>query len=243
MNKNNLAAFEKRGFDSSEQLDKAACFYSSGLVNIKYNYLVKYCKDKDVLDLGCGTGYFTFELINYARKVVGIDFTEKILEKANKKAKKSGNSNVSLIRGDGSKIPLKANQFDVVYCYAALYYVKDVESALIEVNRVLRKGGIALFELGNKYSINTLLVRNSDVISYHISPSKMNKIIKNAGFEIVEHHAFQIFMWSYIPFFRNKVSKIISRKINGKMLDEIISSLPMLRNFAFRHFFVCKKRD
>lgn len=242
MNGYNLIAYNKRGTDGSEHLDEGD-YYSNEMINVKYETPQKYCKDKDVLDLGCGTGYFTYKLATYAKMIIGVDFAEKLLEKANKKGKDFKNCNILLIQGDITKIPLKEDRFEVVYCYATLYYVEDVESTLIEMNRVLRRGGMAIFELGNKYSINTLLVMNSDVISYHISPLKMQKIIKNAGFEIVEHRAFQIFMWRYIPFLRNKISKIISRKINGRMLDEIISSLPMLRNFAFRHFFVCKKRD
>jgi len=227
----------------TESLSFCDVHYWRTLQHIKREYLEEYCKNKVVIDLGCGTGEFTFIAAEYAKKVAGIDFAGKMLEKMKKRMQQFEKPNIYLLQADITKLPLKENNFDVIYSYSTLYYIKEIEVLFYEMNRVLKKGGFAIFELGNKFSHNTLLVKKSNLISHHISTSKMLMIIKSTGFKVVEHRAFQICMWNVIPFMGGTLEKKVSKKINEKMIDEIISSLPILRNFAFRHLFVCKKEE
>lgn len=52
------------------------------------SYLEDICKDKIVLDAGCGTGKFLKILEEYSKKYIGIDLSAKQLEKAKTKSKK-----------------------------------------------------------------------------------------------------------------------------------------------------------
>ncbi|HEC92760.1 MAG TPA: class I SAM-dependent methyltransferase, partial [Candidatus Atribacteria bacterium] len=55
-----------------------------------YDLLKKYCRNKKVLDYGCGNGIHSIFLARYAREVVAIDLSEKSLTNAKKLVEKKG---------------------------------------------------------------------------------------------------------------------------------------------------------
>ena len=215
--------------------------YQEEMRNLSIELLKKYCVGKIILDIGCGTGEYTFIAANIARKVVGIDFSDGMLKEFKKRIVKRKVENITLILSDARQIGLKDCEFDVLYSFATLYYVNNVKSALCEMYRVLKPGGYAIFSLGNLWSINTLLCRNasSGVVSYHISPGNMIKHIKASGLKIINRRCFQLFpmyggkiigfrgeyyLTRFITMRGSFELRLFSKKINGKMLDEIISS-------------------
>lgn len=101
-------------------------------------------KGDAVLDLGSGAGNDCFvarSIVGDAGKVVGIDFSEEMLIKANQNNTNSGYSNVAFIKGDIEDMPLIDNQFDVVISNCVLNLVPDKKKAFTEIMRVLRFGG------------------------------------------------------------------------------------------------------
>ncbi|MCL2744294.1 MAG: bifunctional demethylmenaquinone methyltransferase/2-methoxy-6-polyprenyl-1,4-benzoquinol methylase UbiE [Planctomycetaceae bacterium] len=105
--------------------------------------------DAPILDVCCGTGdlCFTFERqLTGKRQVFGIDFSEKMLEIANRK---SGAKNIGIVfqRGDAMNLPFEDNTFAAVSNAFGLRNTSDTQCSLSEMYRVCRKGGtVAVLE-------------------------------------------------------------------------------------------------
>lgn len=97
-----------------------------------------------VVDLGSGAGNDCFVARSIAGekgKVIGVDFTEKMIEKARANADKLGFNNVEFRLGDIEHMPLTANVADVVVSNCVLNLVPNKFNVLQEVFRVLKPGG------------------------------------------------------------------------------------------------------
>lgn len=102
-----------------------------------------------VLDLGCGTGDLTIELVRQTDKnteIVGFDFNKRMLEVAEKKVRKlADRSNLSVVNGDAAKLPFPKGYFDSVvisFAFRNLSYNNPLIGKYItEVLRVLSIGG------------------------------------------------------------------------------------------------------
>ena len=97
-----------------------------------------------VVDLGSGAGNDCFVARSIAGdngKIIGIDFTEKMIDKARANAEKLGYKNVEFRHGDIENLPLAGNVADVVVSNCVLNLVPDKKQAFLETFRVLKKGG------------------------------------------------------------------------------------------------------
>lgn len=97
-----------------------------------------------VVDLGSGAGNDCFVArheTGSSGKVIGIDFTPAMVEKARENAEKLGLNNVEFRLGDIEKIPMSANVADVVVSNCVMNLVPDKPKAFSEVFRVLKPGG------------------------------------------------------------------------------------------------------
>jgi demethylmenaquinone methyltransferase/2-methoxy-6-polyprenyl-1,4-benzoquinol methylase len=101
---------------------------------------------KSILDVATGTGSLALELSHSAKKVVGIDLSDKMLEEA--KGKKGGD-NLTFLQMDASQMVFDDEEFDVVTISLGLHDMPiDIRSAVLkEVQRVLKKDGkLYIFE-------------------------------------------------------------------------------------------------
>lgn len=97
-----------------------------------------------VVDLGSGAGNDCFvarSIVGEKGKVIGIDFTDKMIEKARINADKLGYNNVEFRKGDIENIPMSSNVADVVVSNCVLNLVPDKEKAFSETFRILKKSG------------------------------------------------------------------------------------------------------
>ncbi|MBX2962839.1 MAG: arsenite methyltransferase [Cyclobacteriaceae bacterium] len=97
-----------------------------------------------VIDLGSGAGNDAFvahSITGEKGKVIGIDFTEKMIEKARTNAEKLGFNNVEFRYGDIEKMPVTANVADVVVSNCVLNLVPNKKKAFEEMFRVIKPGG------------------------------------------------------------------------------------------------------
>jgi thioredoxin type arsenate reductase len=101
-------------------------------------------KGDTVIDLGSGAGNDCFVAraeTGESGKVIGIDFTEAMIDKARANAEKRGFNNVEFRFGDIEKMPVSANVADVVVSNCVLNLVPDKQAVFKEINRVLKAGG------------------------------------------------------------------------------------------------------
>ena len=133
------------------------------IMNDEYNHLKGYNPDADlklgcglptefakikkgntVVDLGSGAGNDCFVARHETGelgKVIGIDFTEAMIEKARTNAEKLGYNNVEFRLGDIENIPISADVVDVVVSNCVMNLVPDKPKAFSEVYRILKTNG------------------------------------------------------------------------------------------------------
>lgn len=93
---------------------------------------------KIVLDAGCGNGYLSRQLAKTAKKVVGVDFTEGLIDRA--KQRSLSFTNIEYTVGNVEKLSFSENTFDTVLCNMVLMDLENIESAVFELARVAKKG-------------------------------------------------------------------------------------------------------
>ena len=97
-----------------------------------------------VLDLGSGAGLDCFlaaEQVGEQGAVIGVDFTQDMIDKANENATKLGLNNVSFKHGDIEALPLEDSTVDVVISNCVINLAPDKDAVFREAFRVLRPGG------------------------------------------------------------------------------------------------------
>lgn len=104
---------------------------------------------KTTLDLGCAGGFMAEALAERGALVTGIDPAAKAIEAARAQAARSG-SRVSYDVGTGEALPYADALFDVVVCVDVLEHVSDLGQVLSQVERVLKPGGLFLFDTINR---------------------------------------------------------------------------------------------
>ncbi len=101
-------------------------------------------KGDTVIDLGSGAGNDCFIAraeTGAEGKVIGIDFTLAMIEKARNNAEKLGFNNVEFRQGDIEKMPVTANVADVIISNCVLNLVPNKDNVFKEIFRVLKPGG------------------------------------------------------------------------------------------------------
>lgn len=95
-----------------------------------------------LLDLGCGTGYFSNVLKNMFPQstLLGLDLAEGMLLQAKRTI-----NNVTWLAGDAENLPFKSNSVDIIFSNLALQWCHDFTKVLDEVYRVLKSGGLFVF--------------------------------------------------------------------------------------------------
>ncbi|SRR5579883_861060 len=97
-----------------------------------------------VIDLGSGAGNDCFVArseTGESGKVIGIDFTEEMIEKARNNAERLGFNNVEFRMGDIEHMPVGPNRADVVVSNCVLNLVPNKDAVFAEIFRVLKPGG------------------------------------------------------------------------------------------------------
>ena len=96
-----------------------------------------------VLDAGCGPGFFSAVLSKAGHDVTGIDGSERMLEHARRNAEEFG-GDPKLIEGDFGQLPFADSTFDLVVSRNVTHIIRDHTAVYGEWHRVLKPGGVLL---------------------------------------------------------------------------------------------------
>ena len=104
-----------------------------------------------ILDLGCGTGHLTYKITTKGTRVIGIDNTSTMIERAN-----SYYPDIKFLVRDGVNLELKET-FDAVFSNATLHWIKEQKKVINNIWRLLKPGGRFVAEFGGKGNIKTII--------------------------------------------------------------------------------------
>ena len=110
-----------------------------------------------VLDVGCGGGLLAEEFARLGCAVTGVDPSQESLTAAREHAATEGLA-IAYRRGSGEALPFVADSFDVVYCCDVLEHVNDLRQVIAETARVLKPGGVYLYDTINRTPRSRLIV-------------------------------------------------------------------------------------
>jgi ArsR family transcriptional regulator len=97
-----------------------------------------------VADLGCGEGYLTVEAARFASRVIAVDRSASVLERARALAKRRRVSNVVWRQGELERLPIKDAVVDVALLSQALHHATSPARAIAEAARITVPGGRVL---------------------------------------------------------------------------------------------------
>lgn len=92
---------------------------------------------EQILDVGCGTGLFTADVLRSGARVIGVDLSAPMLSRAIAR----GGSNFAGLCADMCALPFHDNSFDRVFSMTAIEFVAEAAKAIAELNRVVKPGG------------------------------------------------------------------------------------------------------
>ena len=96
-------------------------------------------KDKHVLDLGCGQGFFSHAFSRNGADVTGVDLSQELIALAREHSNRQG----TFVVGSAEKLPTEigTGAFDTAVCVLALQNIKNLDAAIGEGARALKTGG------------------------------------------------------------------------------------------------------
>jgi 2-polyprenyl-6-hydroxyphenyl methylase/3-demethylubiquinone-9 3-methyltransferase len=151
-------------------------------------------RGRRVIDVGCGGGFMSVALAHRGARVLGIDPSKGSLAAARAQAERAGVP-LELAEGVGESLPAPSGEADAVVCVDVLEHVKDLKQVVSELARVLRPGGVLLFDTINRNWLARAVVIHlaEDVLritpkgthdpKLFIKPSELSALLEVAGFE------------------------------------------------------------
>jgi SAM-dependent methyltransferase len=112
----------------------------------------------NLLEIGCGIGVDSIQLAKCGFDVIAVDLTENALVVAKEFAAHRGVS-IDFRLGNAEGLAFPDETFDVVYSFGVLHHTPDIEKAVAEVYRVLKRGGTAHVMLYHRDSLVNLVHR------------------------------------------------------------------------------------
>lgn len=113
--------------------------------------------NQTLLDIGCGTGYFSDLAYKQHVDVTGIDASKAFIEQA-----KQRNSEIEFSTGEMEELPFPDHSFDVVCGFNSFQYAASIKNALLDAKRVLQDDGkLVVMIWGNKEDCEALTYLNA----------------------------------------------------------------------------------
>lgn len=145
-------------------------------------------KEQTILDVGCGTGTLTYELLTKADKVIGIDGSEDMILKARGKYPQ-----IEFEVMDACSLKW-ANYFDTVFSNAVFHWIPNQTQLLRDIYRSLKNNGLLICEFGANGCISKIQNAFQNVAKnhgyeysnpfYYPTTDEYRRLLEQEGFKI-----------------------------------------------------------
>lgn len=155
--------------------------------------------DVIALDMGCGSGIFSFYMAGRGARVVGVDAAADMIALCEARQRELGVSNVRFIRGQLPKLDERGLEgASLLISSSVVEYVDDLDAAIKLFARLLQPKATMVLSMPNRYSLSRTFQRvkfrltgRPDVYRYirHFSsPSALTRLAQRHGFTLRESH-------------------------------------------------------
>ncbi|MEJ2241450.1 MAG: class I SAM-dependent methyltransferase [Candidatus Bathyarchaeota archaeon] len=145
------------------------------LINLKSYYAV--------IDLGCGSGYFSIPISKRVSKVYGIDFQKEMLNYFKQKIEKKKIQNIELMRSKANTIPLIKNCTNLLLTVNTLHEFEDRNEVIQEIYRLIKENGRVVIIDFKKEKTNF-----GPPMAIRISKDDATNLFTNKGFKVTNSY-------------------------------------------------------
>jgi trans-aconitate methyltransferase len=183
------------------QVEPAPAPWNANLYDAKHDFVWKYGSDvvsllapqpgERILDLGCGTGHLTAQIVESGARVVGVDQSPEMILAARQAYPK-----LKFEVADARELTFRG-EFDAVFSNAVLHWIHEPVQVIQGVRRALRPGGRFVAEFGGKGNIEKVKRAMDDALAqvrastpgelnpwYYPSISEYATLLEENGFEV-----------------------------------------------------------
>jgi ubiquinone/menaquinone biosynthesis C-methylase UbiE len=173
---------------------------------LKMDLLKKFSNSNSIcLDIGIANGIFSIPLSKFVTSIDGIDISQKMLGKCKEDMISLNISNIKLHNRSAEELPFDNKKFDLIFSYATLSLVPNIEKAFLEIERTIKPGGFVIMDITGKNNLSRTYWEKYYCSIGHFglnsfSLSNFKNLIQSHGFDMVENHSIGLLdQWKYIP--------------------------------------------
>ncbi len=180
-----------------------------------FRFLEKISKEVNILDIGCGNGYFLDRLKESGfMNLYGVDLANFLANKSHKHR---------VVDINVEKLPFENKSFDVIIATQVLEHLENYFLILQETERVLKKGGYFIFAIPNQFNIFAKIkfLFSGNVTRWNLKNNHLLFLTKDVfrktylnNFEIVDIY----YDKGPLPVFRRLKIPVINRKMKFKII-------------------------
>lgn len=183
--------------------------------------------DMEVLEIGCGVGYFTKELIKTDAHVTAVDISHDLLSVAQENAH---GDKVTFKIEDACQLSFSDNTFDTIIGSSVLHHL-DINRALGEFSRILKPGGTIYFTEPNMANIQVFLQKNVPALKKMAGDSPdETAFFRHALRKLLEKYEFKDIHIEPFDFLHPQTPRLLIRLVRkaGVSLEKI----PIIKEMA-----------
>jgi ubiquinone/menaquinone biosynthesis C-methylase UbiE len=222
----------------AEEYNKIVCdfgdVYHKTYLNPVVLKLLGNIKNKKILDLACGNGYFSKILADKKAIVVGVDYSKKLISIARSVPIK----NVKFIFGNSKNLNfLKNNSFDFIISNVAFHDIKEISKTIKECSRILKPNHKLIFSIPHPaFYLSKKIKTNKGYFRKVINYSSIQKVDHPVYFGVEYYHrsiGFYMDLLFQNDFVITGFYEINTKHKNGKIVKELdlLNHLKEIPNF------------
>ena len=178
--------------------------------------------DDELLELGCGSAGFLAGQADRVHRVAGIDLSDIQVGLARKRlAERIAAGTAEIVHGDAAALPWPDASFTVVTCMSVFEAFPDPSGVVAEVFRVLRPGGRAVLNIGERVEPGTQTHRVLNDSAWVWAEEDVRRMVEQAGFADVTIQ--------YVPWGEDTAANRLFAKVIGKVVGPIGGDLRLAR--------------